>query len=125
MITAQCLAVEYEGGRCFISQGIKGGSKIKSIGNGYTQFPQNGGWAKNIKPSKLILIIKVNGKIYSTWIDRYFKDEFKRLTEKRRTIIEQTMPETVEVEEFRKKDGSEYFVVTEKSLKKWLIRTNL
>lgn len=125
MKTAKCLQIRYEEGDYYTSQRIKNGSMVKSTGNGYTQYPQGNGWAKNLKGSKLILFIEVDGNVYDTWIDQYFKDNIGKLTEKRREIIERTMPVLVEVDEYERRDGSKYCIVDEESMNKWLKATGL
>lgn len=120
MKIAKCLQIRYEEGGYYTTQHIKNGSRIKSTGNGYTQYPQGNGWAKNFKGSRLILYIEVDGNVYDTWIDQFFKDSIGKLTEKRRDIIERNMPISVEVDEYERQDGSKYYVVDEESLNKWL-----
>lgn len=121
---AKCLGLKYEPGDYYISQGHKKGSRIKQNGD-YTCFPQNTGWGKNIKPSRLTLSIGVDGKRYNTWVDKYFKDNVGRLTEKRIDIIETNMPETVEVIECEGSKIGKYYVVSEESMDAWLKATGL
>lgn len=123
-IKVKCLGLQYESGDYYTSQGHKKGSKISKKGD-YTCFPQDTGWGKNIKPSKLTLQIGVDGKIYDTWVDRYFKDNVGRLTEKRLDKIEANMPEAVEVIECEDSNAGKYYVVSEESMDVWLKATGL
>ena len=121
---AKCLKVTYEEGGYFTSQGIKKGSRVSQKGK-YVQIPQGNGWAKNIKSSKLILYIEVNGIVYDTWIDQFFKDNVGRLSMARREKIINSMPVTVRVEEYQRIDGSIYYVVDEQDLKSWQSRAGI
>lgn len=121
---AKCIKVVYEQGGYYTSQGVKNGSKVKKNG-GYTQFPQGNGWAMNIKSSKLILYIDVNGEVYATWIDQFFKDNVGRLSAPRRTKIIDTMPSCVEVKQYQRVDGSIYYVVDEHDLEDWQYRADI
>ena len=121
---ANCINVVYKEGSYYTSQRVKNGSRIKKNGE-YTQFPQGDGWAKNIKGSKLVLYIEVNGVVTNTWVDQYFKDNVGRLSDSRRAKIMSTMPSTVEVKQYQRKDGSFYFIVDEGDLESWQHRAGL
>lgn len=121
---ATCLDVVYEEGDFYYSQGHKKGSKVK-YNNGYLQSPNGFGGASNLKASRLILYIEVEGKQNCAWIDRYFKDAIGRLTDKRRKKIISTMPANVEVEEFLNSSGKKYYVVSEEDMDQWLGRTGI
>ncbi len=123
-IKAKCLSLEYKPGDYYTSQGHKKGSRIKQSGD-YTCFPQDTGWGKNIKPSRLILQIGVEGKRYETWVDSYFKNNVGRLTEKRIDRIEANLPEVVEVMECEGSKVGKYYVVSEESMDAWLRATGL
>lgn len=121
---AICLDVFYEEGDFYLSKGVKKGTRT-TYKNGYVHSPRGSGWGDNYKPSHLVLTIKVKGRVVDTWIDRYFKDNVGRLTEKRRNKIIDTMPEEVKVEEYEKQDGSLYYVVEDHDLEKWAKRSKL
>jgi hypothetical protein len=121
---AKCLGVRYEEGDFYLSQGVKKGTRT-TYRDGYVRSPRGCGWGNNFKGSKLILFLEVEGKRESAWIDNFFKDNIGRLTEKRRDIIEQTIPATIEVKEYEKNDGSTYYIVDDADMVRWLRRTGL
>jgi hypothetical protein len=118
---ALCKSVEYRAGSYELTQGVKGGSAGKSIGGKF--FRSRGyGWGEHIEKSKLILHVIVLKERFEIWVDYFFKDNLGRLTEKRRVLIEQTMPKTVEVEEAEGQKGTKYYEVSEADLEAWLTR---
>lgn len=126
MKSAKCLCVIYQPGDYYTSQGESGRNYGQvTFKKGYRKENQGGGWATNTKPSRLILNIVVEGKIYDTLIDRYFKDNVGKLTEKRRNIISMNMPEFINVHEYNKNNGEIYYVVDEQCLSQWQQRTGL
>ncbi|CEK39978.1 hypothetical protein [Paraclostridium sordellii] len=126
MKRAKCLSINYQDGDYYTSQGERGSNYGKvSFKKGYKKVNQGGGWATNTKPSRLILNIIVDGKIYETLIDRYFKYNVGRLTEKRRNLIAMNMPEFVNVHEYNNSKGEIYYVVDEQCLFLWQQRAGL
>lgn len=118
---AKCLNVEYKTSSYELCQGIKDYQDGKSVdekwfnGRGY-------GWGEHIESSKLILHAEVRGKQEEIWIDRFFKDKLGRLIERRRVLIQKTMPEFVSVRRAIGSGGMRYWTVTEKDLGRWLSR---
>ena len=121
MPKAQCRKIKYEAGSFELTQGVKGGSDGKWEGGRF--FESRGhGWVQNIRSSKLILYVLVEKKPFEIWIDRFFKNNFGRLTKKRRDLIAKTMPESVEIEEQTSPRGTKYCTVSEADLQAWLAR---
>lgn len=121
---ANCLSLKYEPGDFYLTQGVKEGTKT-TYKNGYTHSPRGAGWGNNYKPSRLTLILDVDGSRGYSWIDRYFKDNVGRLTDNRLNKIEAAMPNTVEVEEYHRQDGTPYYVVDDKDMEAWVKRAGL
>lgn len=100
-----CIKVEYEHGNFNLFNGVKGGTRDHRDGN--KQFTNRGsGWGQEVTSSKLNLVIDVEGKHYNSWVDKFFKDNLGKLTEKRRDIISSTMPQTIDALPQNKQDGS-------------------
>jgi len=82
-LQVKTLDLKYEAGDYYLWNGVKGGGN-----RGY-------GWSEMVISSKLLLFVEgPHGKV-SVRVDRAFKAGVGRLTEKRRTLIRQTMPERV------------------------------
>ena len=82
-LQVKTLDLEYEAGAYYLWNGVKGGGN-----RGY-------GWSEMLISSKLLLFVEgPQGKV-SVRVDRAFKTAVGRLTEKRRALIRQTMPERV------------------------------
>lgn len=122
-LTAICIQLRYEPGDYHIGQRVKGGSNgVTYYKKGYIRTTQGYGWEKCIRPSKLIISIQVDNRIYDVWIDRYFKDTIGKLTAKRIDAIKQAMPETIQVYECETRSGDIYFNIEESELDAWRIR---
>ncbi|KPI52988.1 hypothetical protein KW95_04350 [Clostridioides difficile] len=121
---ANCIGILYEKGDYYTSKRVSDGSKVKIKGD-YIQIPQGNGWAKNLKASKLILKVEINGSLHDIWIDQYFKDNIGRLTKNRRANIIDSMPSVVEVDEFNRQDSSPYYVVKYEELEAWASRVRI
>lgn len=120
LIKAKTITLRYEEGERYTSDGIpkhkQGKNYFKNRKYIMTDYT---GHQYTTKPSRFILLIEVNEQIVETWIDKYFKDNVGRLTEKRRMAIRDSMPETVLVEQFESRDGKQYYVVDESCLDQW------
>lgn len=121
---AKCLGISYESGDFYLTQRVKKGTRT-TYKDGYIHSPRGSGWGDNYKPSHLVLTVEVKGRVVDTWIDRYFKDNVGKLTEKRRNKLAATMPDKVKVEEYEKQDGSLYYVVDDDDLEEWAKRAKL
>lgn len=80
------------------------------------------GWASEWKPSKIIVIIDAGDGYSEVWVDKYFRENWGRLTAKRVDAIMNTLPETVVVNEQTARSGAIYYTVDETSLSNWLKR---
>lgn len=118
---ARCMKIVYKRGSYELCQGVKGYQAGRMSGGKW--FSNRGyGWGEYIESSKLILHAQVRGKKEQIWIDRFFKDELGRLIERRRVLIQKTMPEFVSVRRAVGSGGTKYWTVTEKDLGLWLSR---
>ena len=86
--------------------------------------PTGFGWATEYKPSRITLGIVVNGVHSEVWVDRFFKDNWGRLTARRLNAIRHTLPEEVNVIENIGLFGDTYYTIDDESLKKWLKAAN-
>lgn len=117
----KCISLRYEAGDYSIGQGITGGGipGRSCYKKGKVHQQQGCGWEKQITPSRLILIVEINGSYHEVWVDKFFKDSVGRLTTNRIEKIVQNMPEKICVNEYEKADGSVYYTVDESSLYMW------
>jgi len=122
---AKCLAVGYRKGSFSKTQHCKKGTKTRHDKLGNVHSPAGGGYEDHCKKSQLILYLEVDNNNSYSYIDSYFKYSVGSLTEKRRDKITSAMPETVEVDEFSKRNGEPFYVVSEADLDSWLSRTGL
>jgi len=97
MIRVNCIYMKYIPGDCSIVQGIKGGGcPEKSYYKKGRRITQKGfGWGTSVVPSQYILYTKADDKSIVVDVGFYFKNEVGRLTERRRGLIEENMPEQV------------------------------
>jgi hypothetical protein len=127
---AKCLRITYEAGEYKITQSYSRkfpGYLNIFINDGYRVEDKGNGWARAIKSSKMILSVSINNNIHEILIDKFFKINLGKLTKKRQNIICNTMPEQVNVDTKKRRDGGNYFVVSENDLICWLqkVKNNL
>lgn len=94
---AKIHSFNYDAGEYTKTQGHKGYERTH-YRNGKYINPTGFGWASEYRPSRITIGICVDGAYAEVWIDRFFKDNWGRLTTKRLTTIRDTMPEEVNVE---------------------------
>lgn len=122
MTIGQVIDIRYDAGEFSITQGHKRGERGHYTKSGYYVNPIGFGNATICRGSKLILDVEVDGIKYAVWIDRFFKDNWGKLTAKRRYAIEQTAPSTVFLNEQKACSGSVYYTVHEQDMIAWLDR---
>lgn len=122
MVKGSVISLRYEAGYYALTNGHKGYERSHySPGGGYVN--QRGyGWASECKGSKYILEVAAGGEIYEVWVDRFFKDNLGRLTEKRRFAIEQTIPEFIGLEMHEGRNCGTYCTAAEADMQEWLSR---
>lgn len=116
---AKTISVTYEPGEYNLTQGHKGYEKKRYKNNRYIN-PTGFGWATEYKPSRIIVGVDVKGLYAEVWVDRFFKDNWGKLTTKRVKAIKATLPDKIKVHECETYYGSTYYVADEKSLEDWL-----
>lgn len=118
---AKCISLRYEAGDYSTGQGISGGGipERSYFNKGKVHQQQGFGWEKQITPSRLILIVEINGSYHEIWVDRFFKDSVGKVTAKRIEKLDENMPEKIRVNEYEKADGGIYYTVDENDLYKW------
>lgn len=79
---AKTISVTYEPGEYNLTQGHKGYEKKCYKNNSYIN-PTGFGWATEYKQSRIIVGVDVKGLYAEVWVDRFFKDNWGRLTTKR------------------------------------------
>lgn len=116
MLRADCIYMRYIPGDYAIVQGIKGGGcPGKSYYKKGRRITQQGfGWATSTVPSQYILYTKADDKRIAVDVGFYFKTEVGRLTERRRGIIEDNMPEQVNLV-----DKGSYYEVSDDDMYAW------
>ena len=120
MIIGEVRNIRYEAGEFALTQGHKGYERSYRSSSGRYVSQRGYGWATECKGSKLILEVQVGEDIHDVWIDRFFKDNLGRLTEKRRMAIRYTTPAQVPLEENYTRTGSVYYKVPDEFMNAWL-----
>lgn len=119
MVTGIIKGFKYEKSEYNLTQGH--GAYERSGYRGGRYINQRGfGWASESKPSRITLKIDVDGIIYDVWVDRYFKDNWGRLTAGRVAAIQKTTPKSVELHENFSNYGTCYYTVSDRSMALWL-----
>lgn len=80
------------------------------------------GWASEWKPSKIIVSVETEDGYFDVWVDKYFRENWGRLTTGRVQAILETLPEKVVVNEQISRQGVVFYTVDESSLAEWLTR---
>lgn len=122
MTIGKVVNIRYDAGEFAITQGHKRGECGHYTKNGCYVNPIGFGNATVCRGSKLILAVEVDGIRHDVWIDRFFKDNWGKLTAKRRYAIEQAAPGTVLLNEQKTYSGSVYYTVNEQDMIAWLDR---
>ncbi|HEY9059189.1 MAG TPA: hypothetical protein VIO64_01615 [Pseudobacteroides sp.] len=120
---AKIISFYYETGEYAVTQGHKGYEKKHNKSGKYIN-PKGFGWATEYKPSRITLGIVVNGVYAEVWVDRFFKDNWGRLTAGRVNAIKNTLPKEVNVIENIGLSGEIYYTIDDESLEKWLAAAN-
>ena len=113
------ISITFEPGEYNITQGHKGYER-KRYKDGRYINPTGFGWATECKPSRITVGVDVNGSYTEIWVDRYFKDNWGRLTNKRVKAIKATLPDEINVLKNETYSGDIYFTIDEESLESWL-----
>jgi len=120
---AKCISLEYTRGSYSLFQGVKRYMESGPIQGGGVFINRGTGWGESIVASKLELSVQLSEeprRNETIWIDKYFKGKVGILTKTVRGLIEETLPEEVEVSETCSKMGTTYYQVSEKCLNSWL-----
>lgn len=80
------------------------------------------GWASEWKPSKIIVSIETEDGCFDVWVDRYFRENWGRLTARRVQSILASLPEKVTVNKQIGRRGTVYYTIDDSSLSDWLQR---
>jgi len=121
-MNVKCLEIIYEEGWYSSSQNTK--KRDIRYEKGCKHWDNGNGWQRNFKSSSYYIMVKIQDIKYKIFIDRFFKDNFGRLIEKRRTIIENTMPQEINVQEKVSPRGTKYYIAVEDDLQNWLNKCN-
>lgn len=116
---ATTMYINYEPGEFYITQGHKGYEKRHQNKAGRYVNPTGFGWGTESKPSRISVGIEIDGKKNEVFVDRYFKDNWGRLTSGRVSVIKKTLPDELEVIK-NTQSGNVYYTVDDKSMESWL-----
>lgn len=105
--------ISYVPGEYYLTQGHKGDERKHKNKRGQYITPTGFGWGTVSKPSKIILGVNVDGKNVTVFVDRYFKDNWGRLTAGRVEAIKQTLPDELELIENQTYSGDIYYTVAD------------
>ena len=114
------LSFAYVPGEYKLTQGHKAYER-SSYKNGQYVNPTGFGWASEGRPSKIIVNVEYEGKIYEVWVDHYFKEVWGRMTTKR---VAATVPTELEVDVNETNTGKIYLTASILCLKQWFARAN-
>ena len=120
-MNAKCITVRYEAGEYYLKNGVKGGATYGCYyKNGKYHKNRGFGWESVYAPSRLILVVEIEGKRTEIWIDRFFKERVGRLTNNRICKIVGAMPNFVKF-----KNMGNYYLVQDSSLEAWLMSAEI
>lgn len=112
--------ISYVPGEYCITQGHKGSERKHKNQNGQYITPTGFGWGTVSKPSRITVGVNVNGKNTTVLVDRYFKDNWGRLTAGRVRAIKETLPGELELIENQTYSGDIYYAAADESMASWL-----
>lgn len=122
-INAKIIDVRYEKGWYKLHNGAKGGYK-KYYKNG-VYHKQSFGWSHDYCPSKLIVTVALEetaSDYKEVLVDRFFKQMWGNLTNRRLEGIMATVPTTIRVEEAETERGYQYYQADEDDLREWMTK---
>lgn len=117
---AETKYVVYEPGEYYLTQGHKGYERKHRNKKGQYVTPTGFGWGTVSKPSKITVGIEVSGKRETVLVDRYFKNNWGRMTAGRVRAIQETLPNELELVENQTYAGEVYYTVADESMDSWL-----
>ncbi len=110
--------ISYVPGKYCITQGHKGSER--KYKNGQYITPTGCGWGIVSKPPRITVGVNVNGKNTTILVDRYFKDNWGKLTARRVRAIKETLPNELELIENQTYSGDIYYAAADESMASWL-----
>lgn len=122
---AICRGIFHEKGDYYLTPGAPGreaGKKDKKYGD--YRINRGTGWYDNIVSAKLLLLFEIDGENYKFDILSKFKDklEWQKLTTKRVALIEEEMPDQIEVILIDEDDDFVRFEFDKKTFSEWIKR---
>lgn len=121
MVTGTVVNAIYERGEYTLTQGHKDSTR-SGYKNGRYISQRGYGWASECRPSRITLIVNVEGHHHDVWVDRFFKDNWGRLTQNRQNAILNTIPSMVDLEENLGSCDTMYYTVCDSYMYDWLAR---
>lgn len=106
--------LKYEKAEFGLTQGHKNGERQRYEGGSFVN-PRGYGWATESSPSTLILKIYKDDSYIPVRVDTYFRQTWKRLTQKRIEAIYDTCPDEVDI---ILRHGE--YAVSEGDLERWM-----
>ena len=117
---AKTISISYEPGEFYMTQGHKGYERKHHNKLGQMVTPTGFGWGTVSKPSRITVDVDVNGKCKEVFVDRFFKENWGKLTAGRVQAIKDTVPEELSVIKNKTYSGGTYYTVEETDMHKWL-----
>lgn len=119
MVTGLVKDFRYEKSEFELTQGHSSYAR-SGYKNGRYVNQRGFGWASECKPSRITLKVEVDGELFDVWVDRYFKDNWGRLTARRIDAIKKTIPGVVDLVENVSNNGTFYYTVSDFYMALWL-----
>lgn len=119
MVIGLVKGFKYDKGEFDLTQGHSSYAR-SGYKNGRYVNQRGYGWASECKPSRITLKVEVDGELFDVWVDRYFKDNWGRLTAGRLDAIQRTTPREIELVGNVSNNGTFYYTVTDSCMDSWL-----
>lgn len=119
IVEATTLSIRSEASDFKHKTGARGGNQ-RFYKNGY-YHSYYFGHDYAVKPTKLIVVVEINGTTYDVWVDHFFRANIGKLTASRVDRIKTALPETLTVEEMTSYNGTTYYrTVEDQVMLTWL-----
>lgn len=121
IIEATTLSIRSEASDFKHKTGARGGNRRRFYKNDGYYHTYYCGHDFAVKPTKLIVIVEIDGKPFEVWVDQFFRSNIGRLTSSRVDRICNTVPEVLTVEEMQSYSGKTYYRIFEDQIMdQWL-----
>ncbi len=119
IIVAKTISIRSEDSDFQYRKGARGGNQ-RFWKNGY-HHTYYFGHDYAVKPTKIIVVVEINGQTFDVFIDHFFRANIGRMTASRVNRIKAALPETLTVEEVTSYNGNTYYRIFEDQIMdEWL-----